>query len=57
MSMMETHLTACPEFILISTEVRGYRREDAGFSFVPEAAESVGDTFMVDYVRVFDKID
>ena len=46
-------LTARPEFILISTEVRGYRFED--HKPTKEAFESVGDTFLVDYVRVFDK--
>ena len=41
------------EFILISTEVRGYRHEP----HVPckEAFDAIGDTFVVDYVRVFDK--
>jgi beta-glucanase (GH16 family) len=42
-----------PLFILISTEVKGYRKEQ----HVPsqEAYDSVGDTFLVDYVRVFEK--
>jgi len=44
-----------PEFILISTEVKGYRQE--GCEPVKEAFESLGDTFLVDYVRVFDKVD
>ena len=47
------HLTARQEFILISTEVRGYRMES--HTPVPEAYESVGDTFLVDYVRVFER--
>ena len=40
------------EFVLISTEVSGYRTPE----HVPtkEAFEAVGDTFLVDYVRVFD---
>ena len=48
-------LTARPEFILISTEVRGYRREH--HSFEPEALEAykAGDTFLVDHIRVFEK--
>ena len=50
------HLTACPEFILISTEVHGYRKDRNNRTFAPEAAENVGDTFLVDYVRVFDKV-
>lgn len=44
----------CPEFILISTEVKGYRHESR--EPVPEAYDAIGDTFVVDYVRVFDKI-
>ncbi len=46
-------LTARPEFILISTEVSGYRHEN--HKPVPESYNSVGDTFEVDYIRVFDK--
>ena len=42
-----------PLFILISTEVKGYRKEQHVPS--PEAFEAVGDTFLVDYVRVFEK--
>ncbi len=41
-----------PEFLLISTEVKGYRY--AHHCPTREAFESVGDTFLVDYVRVFD---
>lgn len=44
---------AVPEFILITTEVKGYRME--GHTPVAEAYEAVGDTFLVDYVRVFEK--
>ncbi len=47
------NLSACPEFILISTEVQGYRHEN--HQPVKEAYESLGDTFMVDHIRVFDK--
>ena len=46
-------LTARPEFILISTEVKGYRKEN--HAPVPEAFDALGDTFLVDYVRVFDR--
>ncbi len=45
-------LTARPEFILISTEVRGYRKT---FQPEPEAWDAIGDTFLVDHVRVFEK--
>ena len=48
-------ITARPEFILISTEVDGYRSED--HKPVKEAFENQGDTFLVDYVRVFDKVE
>jgi len=41
-----------PEFIMLSTEVQGYRGKDHCAS---EAAKlAVGDEFIVDYVRVFD---
>jgi len=46
-------ITARPEFILISTEPRGYRYED--HQPTKEAYDAIGDTFVVDYVRVFDK--
>jgi len=48
------HLTAIPEFILISTEVKGYRKNEEREP-CEEAYDAVGDTFVVDYVRVFDK--
>ena len=51
------HLTARPEFILISTEVHGYRLAEANHTFTEHAKENVGDTFVVDYIRVFDKKD
>ncbi len=44
-----------PEFILISTEVKGYRYED--HLPVKEAFDAEGDTFLVDYVRVFDVVE
>ena len=44
-----------PEFILISTEVHGYRYDD--HQPVPAAYDMIGkDTFVVDYVRVFDPV-
>lgn len=51
---IEQFITARPEFILISTEIRGYR--DEGHVPRPEAYEAFGDTFLVDYVRVFDRV-
>ena len=49
-------ITEKPEFILISTEVRGYRKTEERLP-LPEAYDAVGDTFLVDYVRVFDRED
>ena len=48
------NVSAVEQFILISTEPRGYRKE--GHRPTPEAYEAArtGDTFEVDYVRVFD---
>lgn len=40
-------------FILISTEVKGYRYED--HQPVKEAFDNIGDTFVVDHVRVFER--
>jgi hypothetical protein len=51
----ETDVSAVPTFILVSTEVRGYRFED--HKAIPEAYEAMDDDFVVDYVRVFDRID
>ncbi len=48
------YISKRPEFILISTEVKGYRHED--HLPVPEAFEFAGkDDFLVDYIRVFEK--
>lgn len=49
------YVSHCPEFILITTEVKGYRHAD--HQPIPEAWEAIkaGDTFLVDYVRVFSK--
>lgn len=46
------HISHIPEFLLITTEVKGYRHEN--HQAIPEAKDSIGDTFLVDYVRVFD---
>lgn len=44
----------CPEFILVGTEVMGYR--EAEHAPTAQARAAVGDTFVVDYVRVFDAV-
>lgn len=49
----EGNLSDRPEFILISTEVVGYRSAERRAS--QAAFDALGDTFVVDYVRVFDK--
>ncbi len=46
-------ITERPEFILISTEVKGYRSNE-NHEPTKEAYEAIGDTFLVDYIRVFD---
>lgn len=47
-------VSGVPEFLLISTEVYGYRKPE--HAPVPEAFDAIGDTFLVDYVRVFNII-
>ena len=42
------------QFILISTEVKGYRNENHRPTDEAIAAAEAGDNFLVDYVRVFD---
>lgn len=46
-----------PQFILISTEVMGYRLKQLSATAEAREAAKAGDEFVVDYVRVFDKID
>jgi beta-glucanase (GH16 family) len=52
---IDQHVSKRPQFILISTEVQGYRREN--HQPTPESYEVIGkDSFIVDYVRVFDLV-
>lgn len=51
---IEGPVSNIPQFILISTEVSGYRSSEHTAS--QEAKAAVGDNFTVDYVRVFDRI-
>ena len=46
-----------PQFILLSTEVNGYRSSTHTATDEARAAAKAGDTFVVDYVRVFDLVD
>ena len=48
------NVSAIDQFILISTEPNGYRHEDHRPTEEAYAAAKAGDTFLVDYVRVFD---
>lgn len=45
------------QFILISTEVQGYRREDHRPSSEAYQTLKAGDRFLVDYVRVYDAVN
>jgi len=51
---IDSYVSGCPEFILISGEPHGYRYED--HQPTEEAYAAIGDTFIVDYVRVFDML-
>lgn len=51
---IDAYVSGCPEFILISGEPHGYRYK--GNQPTEEAYSAIGDTFIVDYVRVFDMI-
>ena len=48
------HLSHTEEFILISTETKGYRHEDHLPTEEAKATAKTGDVFLVDHVRVFD---
>lgn len=48
------YVSGCPEFVLISTEVRGYRGEDRCPTEEARKLIELNDSFIVDYVRVFD---
>ncbi len=48
------NVSAIDQFILISTEPRGYRKENHLPTEEAFAAANAGDEFWVDYVRVFD---
>ena len=45
-----------PQFVLISTEVNGYRLPGCKATDEAWVAAKAGDVFVVDYVRVFDRI-
>lgn len=47
-------ISQCEQFILISTEAIGFR--SSGWTAWDDLKDAVGDTFVVDYVRVFDEV-
>lgn len=51
---IDQYVSKRPEFILISTEIFGYRKENR--EATDEAKAAVGDTFTVDYVRAFEEV-
>ncbi len=50
---VDQFVSAIPEFLLISTETLGYRKEDHRPMNEAYEAAKAGDTFLVDHVRVF----
>ena len=52
-SRENTHVSQVPQFILLTTEVQGYRSNQ------PKRVEGefIDDAFIVDFVRVFDKVN
>ena len=61
-SRYNDHVSHVPQFILLTTEVHGYRwteKEKESVDHVPYdiIGEFVDDAFIVDFVRVFDRID
>jgi hypothetical protein len=70
-SRANAHVSQVPQFILLSTEVRGYRKGEGlkigekvtkadGLDIVErveDKKEFIDDAFIVDYVRVFDEVE
>ncbi len=50
---IDSYVSEIPEFLLISTETLGYRKEDHRPMDEAYEAARAGDTFLVDHVRVF----
>lgn len=51
------NVSGIDQFILITTEPIGYRKENHRPTEEAHAAAKAGDTFLVDYVRVFDIVE
>lgn len=58
-SRCNTHVSHVPEFILLTTEVKGYRNVKQGIENAPFIIKDKfeDDAFIVDFVRVFDKVE
>ena len=55
--IVEENVSGVPQFILITTETNGYRKENHRPTEDAFAAARAGDTFAVDHVRVFDIVE
>lgn len=55
--VVEENVSGVPQFILITTETNGYRKENHRPTEDAFAAARAGDTFAVDHVRVFDVVE
>ena len=55
--VVEENVSGVPQFILITTETNGYRKENHRPTEDAFAAARAGDTFAVDHVRVFDIVE
>ncbi|MBR5188575.1 MAG: hypothetical protein IKW18_08890, partial [Clostridia bacterium] len=51
---LRENVSSIPEFLLISTETRGYRYENHKPTAAAIETAKMGDVFLVDHVRVFD---
>ena len=50
---LNDHVSHVPQFILLTTEIQGYRSDRPKTTWTEE---EINDKFMVDYVRVFDEV-
>lgn len=55
--VVEENVSAIDQFILITTEPVGYRKENHRPTEEAYAAAKAGDTFVVDHIRVFDIVE
>ncbi len=56
-SKTATAVSHCDQFVLLTTEAKWFRHNKMTGKGVPELKDSVGDAFVVDYVRVYDIIE